>query len=492
MFKEDPLKTKRQNEAIEKWRLSTGRGTLHLASRFGKTFVGISVCKAMLEKNIHCKIKIVVPSEYIQIHWNQYIEFYLYMFQNKDIEILTINTVTIRKPNEYCDLLIVDEIHKFTTNERMELIKGQLFMYKHILGLTGSFPKTDEGREIEKYAPIVDSVSEEEAIKNNWISPFVEYNLLLSLPYEDQLKYAKLTNFIKETLSLFKNSHRLFPESNGIPLFRDDYDVIMSCINGKKGYQNNRSFFIRPSIIRNQLASFKGWSVGLDLNNDYNRMVEDNWNPINIEETCVRFNGVVQARNKLLINNRVKLNKVIEIFNKFDNQIICFNESTDFADDIVKNINSIKDVAICYHSNIEKKAIKDSKGFDITTKKGELKLFGKTSIKKLAIEGMKTGRYKFLCTAKALDEGLDLPTVDLIITTGGTTNPLQYSQRKARGLTINAFNPNKITKIINLVFDNFNINGEELKSRDLTKLRLRQENSRDIVWITSLTEISNK
>jgi hypothetical protein len=81
--------------------------------------------------------------------------------------------------------------------------------------------------------------------------------------------------------------------------------------------------------------------------------------------------------------------------------------------------------------------------------------FGKTmtesvdKIKEETIQGMITGKYKYLVTAKALDEGLTIPNLELVIITFGSNNPIQQGQRSARGSTIDVLNDKKQTKIFN-------------------------------------------
>jgi len=102
---------------------------------------------------------------------------------------------------------------------------------------------------------------------------------------------------------------------------------------------------------------------------------------------------------------------------------------------------------------------------------------------------MISGKYKYLVTTRALDEGLTIPNVEQIIITAGSINPIQQSQRTARGKTIDNKNINKQTKIFNLYFDDFyTLSGQYIKSRDKQKLLDRQ--SSNVYFINSLNDIS--
>ena len=98
----------------------------------------------------------------------------------------------------------------------------------------------------------------------------------------------------------------------------------------------------------------------------------------------------------------------------------------------------------------------------------------------------------FLSTARALDEGLDIPTIEQVITTAGTANPVQYAQRNARGKRVDIYNPNKVTRILNLYFDDFiGASGNIVKSRDKQKLVAKQrERNSTVIWLHDLSDIS--
>ena len=231
-----------------------------------------------------------------------------------------------------------------------------------------------------------------------------------------------------------------------------------------------------------------GWNKDLDLTIEFNAERDRIWNPNNIYERVKQFKSYVAKRNLILVHNKVKMNAVLEILANNPVTTICFNESTEMVDDIT---DMLPGQAIAYHSNIETRHIIDENGDLILDSKGNPKKFGKTSLKKLAIEGIKTGKFKYLITAKALDEGLDIANIEQVITTAGSTSPTQYAQRNARGKTVDVYNPNKITTIINLFVDDFIIGTNiEIKSRDKQKLIERQSKSEnDIVWINSVSQI---
>ena len=314
----------------------------------------------------------------------------------------------------------------------------------------------------------------------------------MELSDEDKIGYIKFSEPISETLRLFKNCHKLFKLQEEIYLFKDEYDLIQSCYSGKKISKG----YIKAYIIREQLASKMGWSKKLDLSTSQGKALEDYWNPVNLEIRTKTFVNFVRKRTEIIHNNTIKLNAVLDIYNKFPNKTICFNESIDFAERIKDSIRfTLNMSAICYHSKIISSSLIDPNTnqyylYMSGAKVGEPKMFGKKAILDDMLKGMINGKYNFLSTARALDEGIDIPNLEQIITTAGSANPIQYSQRSARAKTIDCYNPSKIARIINLYFDDFQSEGETIRCRDKQKLRLRQKFSNSNVnWVNSLDDV---
>lgn len=483
-------KDKRQEDGAVRWRDSGGKGTLVYPPGFGKTRTALIIVDKMSQtnSNLDLLVAVIVPSDIAKKTWLKQIADYkkslpIYVYTKEEV-------IKLDTPINI-SLLIVDEIHKFTTDRDKSVYNGSKVIYKYGLALTGTFPDGNLAQYISRYFPVVDEIDEEEAIDNRWISPFIEFNIALELPHEDKIRYEKLSEPIGETLSLFKDSHLKFVFPNGDKLFRDDYDLIVSCYSGKR-YKGD---YIKASIIRDSLAMKMGWSKDIPLINQYNVNRDKYWNPIAIEQRCSDFMKLVYNRNKIINNNRVKLDMVIDLYKTFPNPTICFSKSTEFADLVAGKINALIDMfdvdikrAVCYHSNIESRHLVGEDGKVLTygkgaKKEGEPKIFGKESLKKNAIEGMNNGIFGFLSTAEALNEALDIPQLSQVITTGGSANPLTYKQRNARAQRIDIYNPEKLTIIFNLFFDDFtsvtnaldkNGNIKLIVSRDKAKLISRQ------------------
>jgi superfamily II DNA or RNA helicase len=489
-FKEDITKTARQEESINKWRAAKGIGTLLLCPRFGKTLIGRNISLRTSESKPTSSILILTPSDYINKQWKSY-------FDSKSLENPYLHIYSINEFIEKCkkdngidsiyDLVIVDEVHKFISDVRYEVLKELKLKSKWWLNLLGIMPHEKKRDMILDLAPIVDEITTEEAILKNWVSPFIEYNIKLNLSDVDTIKYTRFTTHIKDTLEVFQGVDNKV-KYNGVKLFENEFNLIYGCYTGKK----LRHGFVEGKVFRELTASVMGWTKDLDLSTDYGQQRNKYWNPNAIYERCKNFANIVKVRNELLTDNLVKLEAINDLINKYPVPTIIFNESIDFVTKIADKLG--KD-AIAYHSKIESRPIWDEITNDwirygkTSKKAGEPKMFGKATIKDETIKGIISGKYKYLVTAKALDEGLDIPNLEQVIITSGSTNPIQQGQRVGRGCTFDNNNPTKQTKIFNLYFDDIILeSGVILKSRDKTKLLERQ--TQNAIEICTLDEIS--
>ena len=482
-------KTERQAIGATKWSDNRGVGTCLYPMRFGKTIHGLRIAQKVLAKDDTRNVIIAVPSDIVRTTWNNAISVFVLnnTLDINRIRILTVNNISNLGHVASCTLLIVDEIHTFLSTEGRKIIDKTNVFYKFILGLTGTYP-SGEGKEfLDKHCPVVDYIPKHVAIDNGWIATTIEYNIPLELPLMDANKYIRHSEPIADTLTLFKDKGKII-KYHGEVLFKDDYELIMGCYAGK-AHKDAPDKYIKSSIVREALAKGLGWTPTLDLRVADNQDIEVLWNPSAIEETVKQFSAHVKSRNEIIINNQVKVDATIEVFKSNPVPTICFSESVEQADRICDSINKLyPGKATAYHTNIESKPLVDDNGNYRLTKAGTIKMFGKAKIKEDAIAGLANGKYLFLSTVRALDQGLDVPEIEQVIITAGTINPIQQSQRSARASTIDINNMEKIATIVNLYFDDIiDTDNNIIKCRDKTKLKARQiHNKNEVIWLTSL------
>jgi len=165
-----------------------GKQALRLAPGFGKTRVALNLIDAFTAKNPEAQTLIVVPTQILKDQWIQQIDERGLGF-NARVEIIN----SVIKLDWTCDLLCIDEAHLAAAEQMIKVF--QCVDYKFILCLTGTMERLDMRHLlIEKYAPICDRITIEEAEQNGWVSPHKEYVVLLNVDLTEYNEWTRKFN----------------------------------------------------------------------------------------------------------------------------------------------------------------------------------------------------------------------------------------------------------------------------------------------------------
>ena len=515
----------REQLSVSKFWATSGKATLNGCTRFGKTYVGIYLINSMMGANtpnaslnqfiMEYKktnsnppiIYVVVPSLIVKESWIEKLDKLCvypncYVVTTSELENESLEELS----NIRAHLVILDEIHKLvTTDIGVRLIRNEVVTSGLRLGLTGTMPGPIGTNLIQKFMPVYDVVTEAEAIAKRWIAPYREYNIAVELNVLSKNLFIQLTKKIKGYTEKYEGCRRLFYKKDTLEeIFKSDFEILLAC---KIGYTINKTTRISSMTMCELLAEKYGWTKDSD-----NQEIQENYNPNVINDDAKSYSELILQRNLLMIKSPEKIELVLKILIKNPVPTIIFTGDTSTAEVIAGKINAyfenklekhVKTVlnediinykpAVVYHSKLKSEPLIDlttGKTIMTTTSEGITipKKFGLTVIRTNIINGMNIGRYQFLVAVDALNEGMDLPVVRQIISTAGTTNPTTYKQKSGRGKTIDSFNPNKITNIINIYIDDIILDGAIISSRDKSKLRARQVDSSPY-YISSIDEI---
>ena len=461
----DKKKLQRQQQVIYKWLHSSlygakkdRQGTAKLITGFGKTFVAILAIKELFKLFATYNIVIVVPAN-IYEQWNKILNEQFTKKQLIQISLFSISQIVNNKIKIKTDCLIVDELHECYSDEAIKILNGEYIQFKDNLGLTATYEDSkNRHTKIKDIFPVIDFISEQEGIKEGYISPYIEYNLSVELTGEEKEEYARLSKIISENLNKF-------PKGIGLK-------VASACLSG--GYHKGKKWTNTQMVYG--YASSKGWVKNMDLTDAKNAQINDIWNPHKIFGYAQRLMNSIRLRKNILYNAESKYQTCIDICNKFEGiKTILFSQSTSFADKLNLLLNEDKpNSSVVYHSAL-KTILAPS------PKTNKLIKFGKVRRKRLALENIKTGKATRLCTASSLDKGLDIPDLGIGITSSGTSNFTQYKQRKGRSGRIDMFNSDKKALLVNLYVKD---------TREENWLKERQSKSTNIIhFITSVDEI---
>jgi superfamily II DNA or RNA helicase len=203
----------RQEQGRVKWIKNKCRGTLEFPTGVGKTRTALKCLSSVLDKYPELRILVVVPTDNLKSQWIPQLDTWGLGY-NSEVQI--INTVV--KRNWQADILVLDECHRYNSDTFKEIFHK--VRYRYILGLTATFERLDDKHAImEKYCPVIDKITTEEALANGWISEFKEYQVLIDV----------------DDIDVYKQYNREFTEH--YEFFGFDFNLAMSCI-GPKGFIN--------------------------------------------------------------------------------------------------------------------------------------------------------------------------------------------------------------------------------------------------------------
>jgi len=420
---------------------------LEYATGFGKTFVSIIIFKKILIKWINCECIVIVPTTQLKGQWEKILKD-----ENLKAKVYVINTVALGDKKYKCDLLILDEVHLYPKGLKFSQVFNKI-NYKLLLGLTATL--SDELRKkLEPYAKVVDTITQKEAKDNNWISDYIEYNLPVELTEEDKETYTKLNKEFNKYFSYFNF----------------DFNLAMKC---------------RKSSEAKLYADQMGW--------DHKQ----------VTFFANRWGFFMKERKEWLYNTQGKIDLTVEIIKRFNVKTIVFSESKVFANEVAKQLG---DKAVAYHSYLDTELRSNNKTIGYLVKEGKttvcqdvnynpisfsdlekkyskISKFGKTKLLKEALTKFSDNRYKInaICTAKALNQGTDIPDIELGIIGARTSSSIDSVQESGRicrkykrkdgtmkrGVIINIYVP---------------------KSQDEKWLMKAQKNP-DVIFIKSIDEI---
>lgn len=455
-MKIDQSKLDRQKACLKKWKDNNYIGTIEAATGFGKSYMGILAIQELRQRKQDPTIAIVVPTDYLSKKWTQ------------DTNRFGIPNVTVKTINSWindgaikADMIIMDELHGYTGGDVWSTI-FDFAEYDQLLGLTAKTRDKDKDNSIvNTHAPIVDRVPIDECLENNWISPFVIYNLGLDLNGRDRAIYDKMHKQFIKYFSTFEFS----------------LNTMYACIGNDD---------VAKSVAK-----------GLG------------WDPQIVKIHAMQANRIMQKRKQWLYSHDVIFDKSVEIIKAFpQKRIITFSQITSFADRLEDAIPN----SVSYHSSIRTRVYKNwndklFKGTEVAvgaknkynktvyrTKDGvnhtwnDLKSLYSEKLtrvsgdrhKEHALKSFIDGKSNVLHSATALNEGVDVPNINFSIKSSFNSSVLDSIQRTGRTARIDNDDPDKIAIEVNLYI------------KDTQSLRWLENSQRDtpsVKWIESINEI---
>ena len=280
----------RQEESLRAWLKNKGRGCVEGCTGYGKTRIGLNAIETVRKRYPELSVIVVVPTDVLRNQWLEQLDE-RGLGWNCKVEIINTASKTI----DQCDLLILDEVHKFAADQFSHVFKT--VKYKHVLGLTATIERLDGKHElIKKYCPVVDTVTIEVAKANGWVSEFTEYQVIVSA----------------EDIDIYRDYNKEFVQH--FEFFNFDFGLAMSMV-GPKGLTNRLRY--RDELCPNGSKEEKS------------KVLKE------IMYHSMGFTHALQNRKKFIHNHPQKIEVAREIIkHRADKKIITFSANTKMAEAI--------------------------------------------------------------------------------------------------------------------------------------------------------------
>ena len=280
----------RQEESLRAWLKNKGRGCVEGCTGYGKTRIGLNAIETVRKRYPELSVIVVVPTDVLRNQWLEQLDE-RGLGWNCKVEIINTASKTI----DQCDLLILDEVHKFAADQFSHVFKT--VKYKHVLGLTATIERLDGKHElIKKYCPVVDTVTIEVAKANGWVSEFTEYQVIVSA----------------EDIDIYRDYNKEFVQH--FEFFNFDFGLAMSMV-GPKGLANRLRY--RDELCPNGSKEEKS------------KILKE------IMYHSMGFTHALQNRKKFIHNHPQKIEVAREIIkHRADKKIITFSANTKMAEAI--------------------------------------------------------------------------------------------------------------------------------------------------------------
>lgn len=182
--------------------------------------------------------------------------------------------------------------------------------------------------------------------------PVEEMHIPVQISDEEEEQYKKYNDYVSSSMRIF-----------------GDFDNADKCRIGDSVLN------ISAGEFRYNLARENGWSETLDTTVEFNKEIDEIYNPNALYERSKILYNIIRERINLVTDNNSKLPIILDIINKHpDKKILIVSKRGEFANTIANYINDNSEY-LCgeYHDCIPEQYLKDENGKDIVYKSGENK-----------------------------------------------------------------------------------------------------------------------
>lgn len=393
-------------QGVEQWRLSKGIGTALVPNTIDDRYFVLTILQRIYARSPNADVLIIVESFSERSNIVEFITHQDDEDNNKEfgnllsshkLKILTHDFVALNGYKGYPTLFIGYHIANWskTIDHCIDCARFKLIVLNKL------FVTNAENTELYKRCPVLNAFKTYEVsairsslpVEETWIGVTIE---------DDETKklYDYYSKYIETTINIFGS-----------------FDVLQKV---KYGDSTNN---ISATQLCLQIAKENGWNEHLDMSIEYNRQIDELYNPNALSERARLIYEYIRNRNIIATDYRAKLDKILEIVNENkDKKILIINKRGDFAKVVTDYLNNNSETNICgdYHDKVENIPAVDMFDNPIYyksgAKKGERKYMGVQMQKTINEAKFNSGKLRVLSTSASPDKDLAI-AVDIVIIT---------------------------------------------------------------------------
>lgn len=291
-------RTARQIAGLRKWRESNFCGIAEYPTGFGKTYTAIMAIQGMVPRAGITSCLVVVPTLELKSQWEVELKKHKLSF----VRVMVINSAI--KHFHDVDMLVLDEIHRYAAESFRNIFHK--VDSKYILGLTATLEREDGFHEvILEYLTVFDQISVDEALDNNWIAPYIVYNIPVNLSAEEQIEYNKANNAFRHFAAKLGHGANAFQNANSYLKSSD------KALQGQAGAYYN-AMRKRKNICQNNENKISATKQIIDIFPERNGLIfsattefaENLQNELG--DICMTFHSKIKRKDQELIVKRFK------------------------------------------------------------------------------------------------------------------------------------------------------------------------------------------
>lgn len=344
------IKDEEQRKALNSWAKAGFKSSVIAGTGFGKSRVGVmAIAHTLKNSTTEDKALVLVPTTQLQDQFKEEIIKWGHELILDKVDIICYQSAHKIIDESYC-IVVCDEVHLGLSPIYRTFFTQNT--YDKILCLTATLPEEEEYKDLLlQLAPPAYTISLDQCVAKGLVAPYKIYCVPVTLTSDEQIEY--------------KAANTLFVRMKYI-------------LGGHNAFQNAQM------ILSGKMDGNKG--------------------------AAAQFYNAIRGRKKVVQHAEFKIDKAVEIVNKYENKkILTFSGSNNFTDlmcdciDYDSNSN-----AAVYHSKKTKKQ------------------------RDKALKDFKNGDVNVLCSTKALNQGFDIQKAEVGIIAGLDSKVLPMIQRIGR------------------------------------------------------------